>query len=61
MKEVNDHPDIAKTLKTGRPDNVWAVKKCPVCGEEWNEIVYRNLDGEIVGCENCIKMEYLYR
>jgi len=60
MKKLEDHPEIVKAMRTGMP-NAWTAKKCPVCGEEWNEIVYRDIDGEIVGCENCIKVEYLYK
>lgn len=28
--------------------------RCPVCGEEC-ESIYRNAQGEIVGCDNCVE------
>lgn len=28
---------------------------CPVCGEEVDDTIYVSLDGEIVGCENCVR------
>lgn len=29
------------------------MPECPVCGEE-TDTYYKNKDGEIVGCDNCI-------
>lgn len=26
---------------------------CPVCGE-WCDTIYRNREGEIIGCDNCV-------
>jgi predicted amidophosphoribosyltransferase len=27
---------------------------CPVCGEKTTEDVYVSIDGDILGCENCV-------
>ena len=28
---------------------------CPVCGEPVCETVYKNIEGDVVGCESCIE------
>jgi hypothetical protein len=28
---------------------------CPVCGEEVYESVYKNTEGDVIGCENCVE------
>ena len=28
---------------------------CPICGEEVHETVFVDLDGDVVGCENCVE------
>ena len=28
--------------------------RCPICGEE-TDTFYRDADGDIVGCDNCVK------
>ena len=28
---------------------------CPICGEPVHETVYKNAEGDVVGCENCIE------
>ena len=28
---------------------------CPVCGDEVEETVYTTIDGEVIGCENCVQ------
>ena len=28
---------------------------CPVCGDEVEENVFITLDGEVIGCENCVQ------
>ena len=30
---------------------------CPVCGKEC-ELIYKSADGDIVGCDNCIRIEF---
>jgi hypothetical protein len=40
--------------RTGFPDGQEPkLPVCPVCGEECDEF-YRDKDGDILGCENCI-------
>lgn len=49
------HPDITAAERTGYPagrEPTWPV--CPVCGEE-TDTFYKNADGVVVGCDNCIK------
>lgn len=41
---VHDYPDP--------PD--YTVPICPVCGEE-TDTLYADMDGEIFGCDNCVK------
>ena len=31
---------------------------CPVCGSKDIDRIYRNQDGEIFGCEHCVKEDY---
>lgn len=28
---------------------------CPICGEEVNEAVYVDNNGNVIGCENCVE------
>lgn len=50
---IKDAPDIRMTEETGYPVPVkWP--RCPVCGQECSS-VYRNGDGEIVACDNCLE------
>ena len=51
MANIPDHPDIRKMERDGVP--AAEVICCPVCGEETDEF-YKNRQGEIVGCFNCI-------
>ena len=47
-----DAPDIRRTEATGWPRRAeWP--RCPVCGAEC-ETLYRGLDGEVLGCEDCV-------
>lgn len=38
------------------PSEEEPLPACPICGEEC-ETIYKNPDGEAVGCENCIETE----
>ena len=50
---MRDAPDIRMTEETGWPVPVtWP--RCPVCGEECDTF-YRDREGEIFGCENCVQ------
>ena len=33
-----------------------SVPRCPICGEECSTI-FRNVDGDIVGCDECIQLQ----
>ena len=33
---------------------------CPICGEEIFETVFVSDDGEVIGCENCVKTKEPY-
>ena len=30
---------------------------CPICGEEVTETIYVSTEGDILGCENCVKVK----
>lgn len=50
-----EHPVIANMERTGYPDGLAPkIPICPVCGEE-ADTFYKNKDGEIVGCDECIR------
>lgn len=49
---IPDHPDIQRMEREGVPDADPIY--CPICGGETDEF-YKNRDGEIVGCFNCIE------
>ena len=61
MANIPDAPWIRETEATGccsygfwnQPAKDERTPVCPVCGEEADEF-YKNKDGEIVGCFNCI-------
>ena len=36
------------------PDVSYIDPKCPVCGSTYFNSIYRNQDGEICGCSECI-------
>ena len=33
---------------------------CPICDEEVYENVFVNIDGEVIGCENCVETKEPY-
>lgn len=50
---MKDAPDIRRAEATGYPHPVkWP--RCPVCGQECSS-VYRNGEGAIVACDNCLE------
>lgn len=51
---MRDHPDIERALATGYPKGTPTYPHCPVCGDEC-ETIFKDKDGYIFGCDNCIK------
>ena len=47
------HPDITAAERTGYPSR-YQIPICPWCDTE-TDTFYRDRDGEICGCDNCIK------
>lgn len=35
--------------------------RCPICKKRNYDFVYRNLYGEVIGCEMCVKEDYDWR
>jgi len=33
---------------------------CPICGCDDVELLYKNYDGKVLGCDNCVKEYDLY-
>lgn len=55
LYEVPDHPTIRNLELSGYPDGkVPKEPICPICGSGC-EVIYRDREREIVGCENCVK------
>ncbi len=55
MERVPDHPVIRELERNGYIDSKVPLEPaCPVCGRECMTI-YRDRDGEIVGCDDCIR------
>ena len=51
-----EHPEITRTEKTGYPDNrIDEEPTCPICGAVCEDI-YKDREGEIFGCEYCVKV-----
>lgn len=58
---LNDHPVIRNLIETGSPDGRSGTGyRCPNpnCGAVAD--VYYSLNGEIIGCEHCIKLRWWY-
>ena len=54
MIQIPDHPVIRNMMRAGTPDGKASeYPVCPVCGSEC-DTVYRQDNGEIVGCEECL-------
>ena len=50
---MRDAPDIRMTEETGYPTKArWP--RCPVCGDT-AETIYKDIWGDIVGCDNCVE------
>lgn len=55
MFDIPDHPTIRNLEQTGYPDRRRDEEPiCPICGEA-TDTMYKNQDGEIVGCGECLK------
>ena len=54
--EIPDHPIIRNCERYGYPDGEEEEEEiiCPICLKESEEF-YEDKDGEIVGCDRCIK------
>lgn len=53
--EEYEHQVVTNMVTWGTPDGKETVEiKCPVCGGYAMTEVYRNRDGEIVGCDECL-------
>ena len=48
-----DHPDIANALRTGYPNGEPEYPKCPVCGEECED-VFLDENDVVFGCDRCV-------
>ena len=53
--EPPEHPQIENAWKTGYPSGEPKWPVCPVCGAETDSFCARR-DGEIVGCDECIRL-----
>jgi hypothetical protein len=55
MNNLADAPDIRNCMQTGYPDRRKDDEPiCPMCGDRCDTI-YKNREGEIVGCDECLK------
>lgn len=55
-----EDPIITNMERTGYPDGLGRrLPVCPVCGEEAGEF-YKNHDGQIVGCDECVDIVPYY-
>lgn len=55
LQMMLQHPVITNMEMYGTPDGSEVREpRCPVCGEP-ADLVYRNKDGEIVGCGECLR------
>ena len=57
MKQIPDAPWIREAERNGVPD--WPSVKCPVCGEECEEIYLDNYR-TACGCNRCISTQDAY-
>lgn len=54
--KIQERYDVERTLKTGYPNGDPEYPHCPICGFEC-ETTFYNLEGEILGCDNCVSMK----
>lgn len=52
MNRLSDHSAIRQAEMEGTPECIGP--HCPVCGEACEQ-VYCNSDGEVLGCDVCVK------
>lgn len=57
---LRDNPLIEMTERTGYPYPVEDDPICPECGAECEEVYVRNDDGEILGCNHCVRVVDVY-
>ena len=41
------------------PEEEYIPEPCEICGQTSYDFIVKNFYGEVVGCEECIKKEYL--
>lgn len=57
MDHWPDNPVVRNCERTGWPDRKELKRiRCPVCGGESPESFYRSKNGEIIGCDYCVKI-----
>lgn len=50
-----EDPRLEQIIRTGFPDNRLDLPpRCPICGRECEDI-YIDSEGEVAGCNNCIR------
>ena len=57
MSQIPDAPWIREAEQDGYPP--WDAVKCPICGEEC-ETIFRDISGNVVGCEQCLTKQDSY-
>ena len=56
-----DHPIIRNMEQTGFPNGIPPKEThCPVCGADQPLLLYFNLLGEIVACDDCVTVKCVY-
>lgn len=57
MFDLPDHPDIRNCEETGYPDRREDKEpSCPKCGSKLIDTIYKDSDGDIVGCDMCVTL-----
>lgn len=57
MEQIPDAPRIREAERDGYPS--WDSVICPICDEEC-ETIYRDISGNVVGCEQCLTKQDSY-
>ena len=52
---LRDNPEIEMTERTGYPYPIEEDLVCPECGEVCDYVYVRKDDGEVVGCDRCLR------
>lgn len=56
-----DHPIVRNMEQTGFPNGIPPKEThCPVCGSDLPMLLYFNLLGEIVACDDCVTVKCVY-